>query len=155
MPLLDLIQFSRELTARRNKAALLLTPDLPAQRTCAEQIAAAVGAAHLDVLDRFQSDSSLVEQLAGFSADDLFKLLAAQKSPLLIVSGIEFLLAAWISQGDPKQVKLKLCQQIELWERAPAFLLVTQQDPVFADYQPTRHRGSRIVIQLSQTLSLS
>ena len=81
MPLLDLIQFSRELTARRNKAALLLTPDLPAQRTCAEQIAAAVGAAHLDVLDRFQSDSSLVEQLAGFSADDLFKLLAAQKSP--------------------------------------------------------------------------
>ena len=155
MPLLDLIQFSRELASRRNKAALLLTPDMKAQRSNAEQIAVAIGAIHLDLLDRFQADASLVDQLAGFSSEHLFKLIAAEKSPLLVVSGLEFLLAAWITQGDAKQVKLKLCQQIELWESDPAFLLVLQQDTVFADYQPTRHRGGQIVIQLSQTQSLA
>lgn len=159
MPLLDLIQFSRELATRRaqhNKAALLLTPDLREQHACAAQIAAAVGAPHFDVLDRFQADASLVERLGGFSTDDLFKLITAQKAQsLLVVSGIEFLLAAWLTQGDPKQVKCDLCRQIELWEYAPAFLLVAQHDPVFAAYQPTRHTGSQIVIQLSQTLSLA
>ena len=155
MPLLDLIKFSRELASRRNKAALLLTPHLCAQRACAEQIAAAVGALHFDVLDLFQAEPLFTERVAAFSAVDLLKRIAAQKSPLLVVSGIEFLLAAWLSQNDPKQVKHNFCQQIELWERSPAFLLVLQQDPVFAEYQPTRHRGSQIVIQLSQTLSLA
>ncbi len=155
MPLLDLIQFSRELATRRNKAALLLTPGLREQHACAAGIAAAIGAPHFDVLDRFQADPTLAGRLAGFSADDLFKLIAAQKSqPLLVVSGIEFLLAAWLSQGEAKQVKRSLCQQIELWERPPAFLLVTQHDPIFAAYQPARHTGSRVIIELSQTLAL-
>jgi hypothetical protein len=154
MPLLDIIQFTRELPTRRNKAALLLTPDLQAQRSCAEQIATAAGAVYFDVLDHFQSDATLAKQLAGFSPDDFFKLLSAQKSPLLIVSGIEFLLASWISQGDAKQVKVKFCQQIELRERPPAFLLVVQQDPVLASYKPKRHTG-QLVIELSQTLALT
>ena len=86
---------------------------------------------------------------------DSFKLIAAQKSqPLLVVSGMEFLLAAWLAQGDAKQVKRSLCQQIELWESPPAFLLVAQFDPVFASYQPTRHTG-QVIIELSQTLSLA
>lgn len=155
MPLLDLIQFlTNDLPARRNKAALLLTPDIQAQRTCAEQIATAAGAVHFDVLDHFQSDAALAEQLAGFSLDDLFKLVAAQKSPLLVVSGIEFLLAAWISQGDAKQEKEKLCKKIELWENAPAILFVVQQDPVLASYKPKRHTV-QLVIELSQTLALT
>jgi hypothetical protein len=155
MPLLDLIKFSRELATRRNKAALLLTPDIREQHACAVGIAAAIGAPHFDVLDRFHADTTLADRLGGFSADDLFKLIAAQKSKLLVVSGIEFLLAAWLAQGDAKQVKRSLCQQIELWERAPAFLLVTQHDPVFAAYQPARHTGSQVIIELSQTLSLT
>lgn len=156
MPLLDLLKFSRELVTRRNKAALLLTQDLREQHAHAAQVASALGAPHFDVLDRFHNDPTLADQIAGFSASDFFKLLAAQKSqPLLVVSGIEFLLAAWLTQGDAKQVKRNLCQQIELWERAPAFLLVTQHDPVFAAYEPTRHTGSQVVIELSQTLSLA
>jgi hypothetical protein len=155
MPLLDLIKFSRELVTRRNKAALILTPDIREQRACAAGIAAAIGVEHFDMLDLFQADAKLADNLPGFSADDLFKLIADHKAqPLLVVSGIEFLLAAWLTQGDPKQVKLKLCQQIELWERVPAFILVAQQDPVFAAYKPTRYTGD-LVIQLSQTLSLA
>ena len=153
--LLDLKKFAAELAMRRNKAALLLTPDLTAQRTCAEQIATAIGATHLDLLDRFQSDVGLTAQLPGFSPDDFFKLLSAEKTKFVVVSGLEFLLAAWISQDDAKTVKLKLCQSIELWERTPALLLVVQPDSIFADYQPTRHRGSQVIIHLSQTLSLA
>ena len=158
MPLLDLIKFSRELATRRNKAALLLTPDFREQHACAAGIAAAIGAPHFDVLDRFQADPTLADRLGGFSVDDLFKLIAAEKpQPLLVVSGIEFLLAVWLAQGDAKHVKRALCEKIELWEgrEKPAFLLVTQQDPVFAAYQPTRHKGSQTVIQLSETLSLA
>jgi hypothetical protein len=36
----------------------------------------------------------------------------------------------------------------------PAFILVTHEDPVFASYQPERHRGSRVVLHTSQTLAL-
>lgn len=156
MPLLDLIKFSRELATRRNKAALLLTPDIREQHACAAGIAAATGAPHFDVLDRFQADPTLADRLGGFSTDDLFKLIADHKpQPLLVVSGIEFLLAAWLAQGEAKSVKRSLCQQIELWERSPAFLIVAQHDSVFAAYQPARHTGSRVIIELSQTLSLA
>lgn len=156
MPLLDLIQFSRELANRRNKAALLLTPDVREQHQIAAQLATALGAPHLDVLDRFQADAKLTEQIASFAPADFFKLVAKEKSsPLVIVSGLDFLLAIWIAQGDAKQVKLDLCRQIELWEQKTPFLLVAQQDSVFADYTPTRHTGSQVIIQLSQTLALA
>jgi len=155
MSLLDLRQFSAELIGRRNKAALLLTPNLAEQRSYAAQITAAVDGFHLDVLDLFQSDESLTTRLASFSMDDLFTLIGAHKDQrFLVVSGIEFLLAAWLSQGQPKEVKRTLCHQIELWENQPAFLLVTHHDPVFADYEPQRHRGGHIVIEMSQTLAL-
>jgi hypothetical protein len=158
MPLLDLLKFCQELPARRNKAALLLTPDVREQRACAAQIAAATGATHFDVLDAFQADALLTERLASFSSDDFFALVVAQKAqPLLIVSGLEFLLAAWLSQDNPKELKRRFCHQIEMWEgrdKQP-FLLVTQQDPVFAAHTPGRFTDGPLVIELSQTLSLS
>ncbi len=157
MPLLDLIQFCRELPARRNKAALLLMPELNGQREYAAQIASAASAAYFDVLDAFQADATLSERLAGFSSDDFFRLITSQSAPLVIISGLEFLLAAWISQGDPNQVKRQFCQQIELWDsrEKPAFLLVAQVDAIFSQYEPTRYRGSRIVISLADTQALS
>jgi len=153
--LLDLRQFVAELKGRRNKAALLLAPDLLEQRSYAAQIAVAVGGFHLDVLDLFQTDESLTSRLATFSTGDLFQLIGAHADRgFLVVSGIEFLLAAWLSQGNPKEIKRLLCQKIELWENNPSFLLVARQDPVFAAYKPERFTGSDIVIQMSQTLAL-
>jgi hypothetical protein len=158
MALLDLLKFCRELPARRNKAALLLTPDLREQRACAAHIAAVAGARHFDVQDAFQVDATLTERFAGFSSDEFFALVAAQKAqPLLIVSGLEFLLATWLSQDNPNEVKRRFCHQIEMWEgrdKQP-FLLVTQQDPVFAAYAPGRFIDGPLVIKLSQTLSFS
>lgn len=158
MALLDLLKFCRGLPARRNKAALLLTPDLHEQRACAAQIAAATDATHLDVLDAFRVDATLMERFAGFSSDEFFALVAAQKvQPLLIVSGLEFLLAAWLSQDNPNEVKRRFCHQIEMWEgrHKQPFLLVTLEDPVFASYAPGRFTDGPLVIKLSQTLSIS
>lgn len=153
--LIDLRKVAAELADRRNKAALLLTPDVRAQRAYAAQVAAAVGAFHLDVLDRFQADETLSARLASFSMSDLFALIEAHKDKrFLVVSGVEFLLAAWLSQGQPKEVKRALCRLIEFWESQPPFLLVTHHDPVFADYKPERHRGGPIVLEMSQTLAL-
>lgn len=154
MSLIDLRAFTKELIARRNKAALLLTPEISQQRAYAAQVAAAVGGFHLDVLDLFQADPSLTARLSAFSLDDLFTLIGERKEPLLIVSGIEFLLAAWLSQGQPKEVKRTLCHRVELWEKSPAFLLVTHHDPIFADYRPERYRGAQLILEMSKTLAL-
>lgn len=157
MPLTDLTQFCRDLVARRNKATILLVPDLQAQQEHASQIAAATGALHLDVLDLFQSDAALTARLGEFAIDDLLKLLASYRDDyeLLVVSGIEFLMAIWFSQGDPRQVKRDLCQRLELWERKPALLLLTLHDSTIASYQPTRHTAGALVLELSQTASLT
>ncbi len=153
--LIDLRKFAAELRDRRNKAALLLTPDILGQRAYSIRLAAATGGFHLDVLDRFREDESLTARLAVFSMDDLLSLFAQHKNQRLIVaSGIEFLLGAWLGQGEPKRVKHSLCQKVELWERQPAILLVTQHDATLADYRPERYRGGPVVLETSQTLAL-
>jgi hypothetical protein len=78
----------------------------------------------------------------------LLSLVTKQKlHQLLVLSGLEFILGVWLSQGEPRQVKRSFCQQIELWEGPPAFLLVTQDDPLFAAYQPERFRGGQVVVK--------
>lgn len=154
MSLLDLRQFALELADRRNKAALLLTPDVTQQRAYAEQVARAIGGEHLDILDQFTADENLAAALASFSMDDLLSFIGKQKARFLVVSGIEFLLAAWLSQGHAKQVKLQLCEKIEFWQADPPFLLVTHHDPVLAAYEAQRFTGGPVVIQMSQTLAL-
>ncbi len=155
MPLLDLKQFSSELAVRRNKAAMLLTTDLREQHACAAQLATAIGAPHLDVLDAFQADASLSDRLAAFSPDDFLALVAARTAqPLVVVSGVEFLLAAWLCQGETKQVKRDFCFKLEHWENKPAFILVAQHDPVFIGYKPHRHSGFS-VMELSEVKSFT
>ncbi len=156
MPLIDLPQFCRELAARRNKAAMLLVPDLREQRDHAIRTAAATGAFHLDLLAHFQAHPELASSIATFGSDDFFELVASHRDhPLLVVSGIEFLLAVWISQGDAKQVQRQFCRSIEFWERSPAFLLVACHHPVLATYLPERLTGGQIVMELSQSASLT
>jgi hypothetical protein len=141
----DILQFGNELVRRRNKAALVLTPDLREERGYAAQLATATGALHLDLLDYFEVHEDL--SLVTFSLEELCSLIARQKpARLLVLSGLEFILGAWFSQGEPGQVKESLCRRVELWE-GPAFLLVTQDDPEFAAYQPTRFRGGQVVVK--------
>jgi hypothetical protein len=151
----DMRQFATRLVERRNRAALLLTPDLPGQQAYAARLAGALNAPHLDVLTRFQEDQTLLSRLTHFSFDDLLALIAEHRqNQLLVVSGIEFLLGAWLSQHESKQFKTDLCRKIEFWQQSPAFILVTHEDPVFAAYHAQRFSGSRVVLHTSETLSL-
>jgi len=154
-PLKDMHRIAAEVIDRRNTALLLLTPDIREQRAYAAQLASALEGFHLDVLDQFRADEALTARLVTFTFDDLLSLIADQKGHrLVVVSGIEFLLGSWLSQGEPNQFKRSLCHQIELWEKQPAFILVTQDDPTFAAYLPDRRRDSVVVLKLSDTLAL-
>lgn len=151
----DMRLFAEQLVARRNRAAMLLASDAAGQQAYAEKLASHLQAQHIDVLAVFQKDEKLLARLSYFSDDDLLEWIAQHRDQkLLVISGIEFLLAVWLSQGEPSQVKRTLCQKIEFWQQSPAFLLVIQEDPVFAGYLPERHRGSRIVLPTSHTLAI-
>lgn len=155
--LIDMRQFAARLvdSTGRNRAALLLSADLAGQYSYAVQLANALDAPHLDLLTRFQEDQTLLARLSYFSFDDLFAYIAENReSSLLVVSGIEFLLGAWLSQNESKSFKTDLCRKVELWQQSPAFLLVTHEDPVFAAYQSQRHTGFPITLHLSETLAL-
>jgi len=151
----DMRTFAARLVERRNRAALLLTPDLAGQQSYAAQLAQVLGATHLDVLTRFQEDGTLLSRLSTFSFDDLLNLISEHRDRrLAVVSGIEFLLGAWLSQGESKQVKRSVCEKIELWQQSPAFILVTHEDPVFSAFQPERFPGTQVVLHTSETLAL-
>lgn len=153
--LTDLRELAAALPNRRNKAAMVLHPHLTEQRSYAAQLAQAVGWPHLDLLKTFRDSPELTERLVIFSMSDFFSYLGQQTgTPGLVVSNIEFVLAAWLSQGKPRDVKTDLCKRVELWERSPAFLLVTSDETVLANYQPTRHSGSPLILKTSQTLAL-
>lgn len=154
--LIDLREFAATLRGRRNKAAMVLHPQIEAQRAYALRVAEELGWAHLDMLMIFADNAQLAERLAEFSQADFFDHLRKEGDDRgVVVSGIEFLLAAWMSQGKPREVKCEFCSRLELWERSPAFLLIIHEDPVLANYQPTRHPGSRLILKTSETLALT
>jgi len=151
----DMRTFAARLVERRNRAALLLTPDLAGQQSYAAQLAAMLDATHLDVLTRFQEDGTLLSRLSTFSFDDLLNLISEHRDRrLAVVSGIEFLLGVWLTQHEPKQFKADICRKVEYWEGTPAFILVTHEDPVFFAFQPERFPGTQVVLHTSETLAL-
>lgn len=153
--LTDLRELAASLPGRRNKAAMVLHPQITEQRTYAADLANAVGWPHLDLLNVFTDNPELTERLVVFSMSDFFDYLAQQKNAAgLVVSNVEFVLAAWLAQGKPRDVKTEFCSRVELWERSPAFLLVTYDEAVLSNYQPTRHTGSPLILKTSQTLAL-
>lgn len=154
--LTDLQELAASLPARRNKAAMVLHPRVTEQRAYAAQLAQAVGWPHIDLLKIFSEKPELTERLVIFSMSDFFDFLGQQTgTPGLVVSNIEFILAAWLAQGRPRDVKIDLCKRVELWERSPAFLLVTSDEATISNYQPTRHTGSPLVLKTSETLALT
>lgn len=155
MNLINLREHSAALLQRRNKAAVVLYPKITEQRNYAQQLASAVGWPHFDLLNEFSEKADLTDQLVAFSMSDFFDYLKQQKSSNgIVVSNIEIVLTAWIAQGTPVDIKNDFCSRVELWERSPALLIVTQNDPVFANYQPTRHTDSRLIMKTSDTLAL-
>jgi hypothetical protein len=151
-----MVAFVRDELPRRarGRACFLLTQDYTGQTIWADRLAALAGVPHLNVLRHFGANPDLASRTSTFTVRDLFQLATAESKsqPVLIVSGFEFLRAAWSGQSLNLEA---LASEVELWNRRPALLLVTQHDPAIANRPYTRYPTQRTVIDQSKTVSLS
>ena len=150
---IDIVREVKELPQRaRGRACVVLTHDYTEQKVWASKLAAQTDAQHIDLLDHFASDPDLVEGLGGISIPKLFALLSSIAGPrILIVSGLEFLLATWAGQTD---AMAKFGHQVEYWDGSLALLFVMQYDAVLAPRPFTRYPQYRFVVDQKETFAL-
>ena len=149
----DLMDLAKELPKRqRGRACIILTRNYPQQKAWATKLAGLVGVDHLNLLDEL-ADADPTFKMAGLSVDGLFKYLENRsESPLLIVSGLEFIKATWAY--NPRRTMGQLAQQVEMWSRKPALLFVTQYDTLLAKMKFSRFSNLRFVVDQQNTISL-
>lgn len=149
----DVIRLVKDLPARaRGRACVVLTHDYAGQKAWAAKLAALTGSKHLDLLDHFAQDADLAATIATVSVDKLFTYLAGQGStPVLIVSGIEFLTATWA--GQPSAVD-QFANRLETWNQTPCLLFVMQYTKALAGRQFRRYRQYTFVVDQADTLQL-
>ena len=150
---IDILKFVAELPKRaRGRSAVVLSRDFAGQNAWAAQLALKTGAEHLNILNHFESDASLSARVGAFMVDDLFKLLRNRgQAPVLVVTGLEFLLAAWAGQVKAME---KFASQLELWQERPALLFVMQYDRALAERKFTRFPSLVFIVDQSNTLAL-
>ena len=123
------------------------------QKEWAAKLADLTGSEHIDLLELFANDADLSGRIAEFSASKLFAFLKNRsKSPVLIVSGLEFLKATW--SGLTNAVH-EFASRLENWDQRPALLFVMQYDKSIAKYQFLRHRQYPFVVDQKETFAIS
>ena len=137
---------------RRGKGCIVLTEDYSGQKSWAAKLADLTKNRHIDLLDYFNSDPELAGRVGSFTVDELFILYSTFKdSKVLIVTGLEFLRAAWAGQSN---VLESLAHRIENWESTPALLLVIQFDAGLAKRKFARHPGQVFLVNQKETYAL-
>ena len=151
---IDIVQEVKELPKRaRGRACVVLTHEYERQRSWVEELAAQADAQHLDLLDHFSSISDLADNIGQFTVQNLFALLGSRKShKVLIVNGLEFLLATWTGQKNAIE---QFAHQVEYWDRSPALLFVMQYDGLLASREFVRYPQYRFVVDQKETFVLS
>lgn len=149
----DLIKLSEELTKRlRGNACIILTRDHLRQKAWAAHLASCIGASHLNLLDEMVSPEARCK-IAEFSVDGLFKYLENRSdTPVLVVSGIEFIKATWAY--NPRKTMDQFVKKVELWSKKPALLFVIQYDSFLAQTQFTRFKDLHFVVDQQNTIAL-
>lgn len=149
----DMIKVVQELPDRpRGKACVVLTDDYAGQKEWASKLALTTGMDHVDLLDEFVRDHNLGAKAGGFSVSDLFDYLRSRtESPVLIVSGLEFLKASWDSLSNATH---EFASRMENWNFKPALLFVLQYDKQLATRKFTRFRQYHFVINQKETFAL-
>jgi len=137
---------------RRGSGCIVLTEDCAEQKSWAAKLAGLTESRHIDLLDYFDSDPELAGRVGSLTVDELFILFATFKdSKVLIVTGLEFLRAAWAGQSNALE---SLAHRIETWESSPALLLVTQFDAGLARRKFKRHPGQVFLVNQKETYAL-
>ncbi|MCP4400643.1 MAG: hypothetical protein GY801_25500 [bacterium] len=77
---------------------------------------------------------------------------ASCETPVLIMSGLEFLQATWMAQPGAAE---RFAGRMEIWNQTPCLLYVLQYDKTIATPRPYRRfRQYRFVVEQQETLAL-
>jgi hypothetical protein len=105
----------------------------------------------LDLLDLMAADSALAAKISSLSPAALFDFLTprASTSRVLIVSGLEVVLATWPAASPSMK---QFAARLELWEKKPALVFVIQREPTLEKHTFTRYPQYRFVMDQTQTI---
>lgn len=150
---IDMIELVKELAKRpRGRACIVLAHDHKGQKGWAEKLADLTGSAHIDLLDEFVADEMLAGMITTFSVSDLFDFLQKKNdSHVLIITGIEFIRAAWSALPNASE---EFASHIEMWNKSPALLFVLPFDQGLANRKFTRFPHLTVLIDQKHTLAL-
>lgn len=150
---IDIVQLVKNLAKRpRGKACFVLTSDFHQQKEWAAELAERTGSEHLDLLDLFADDDTLADKVSTFSVAELLDFLKNRgNSPVLVISGLEFLKATWSGQSGAVET---LASKIETWQNSPCLVFVLQYDKELATREFQRFRQHMFVVDQEETLAL-
>jgi len=137
---------------RRGRACMVLTHDYAGQKKWAAKLAEQTSSDHIDLLDYFSANKELSAKIGALSVKDLFDLLKQRKDKdVLIVSGIEFLKAAW-----SKQITIieQFASMVSTWDKTPSLLFVIQYDKQLAEYNFTNRFQYTYLVDQRETLAI-
>jgi hypothetical protein len=151
---LDMIELVQELKSRpKARGCIVLTHDFRGQKEWAAELARQTSSEHLDLLETFARDENLSAGVGEFLVPKLFEFLKGRsKSPVLIVSGVEFLKATWTALPDAVK---EFAHRVETWSHTPCLLFVMQHDKTLAVHKSSRFRQYRFVIDQKETFALT
>jgi len=149
----NMMKLVKELPSRpRGKACIVLTHDYKTQKKWAEKLAEKTGSNHINLLETFSKDTELSNRIGDFLVPNLFSFLKeCGQSPVLIISGMEFLKATWSSQSN---ILEQFTSYIETWNQNPCLLFVLQYDKTIASREFRRFRQYTFVVDQKETLAL-
>ena len=150
---IDMVQLIKDLPSRpRGRACIVLTHDYASQKEWAEKLARQTGSAHINLLEIFVNDADLSNRIGEFLIPNLFSFLKERgKTPVLIISGLEFLKATWASQPN---ILEQFTSYVETWNQTPCLLFVLQYDKTIASREFKRFRQYTFVVDQKETLAL-
>ena len=148
----DMVQLVQELKSRpRARACVVLTHKYEGQKEWTAELARQAGSEHIHLLDCFAREESLSAGIGEFLVPRLFDYFKGKsKSPVLIISGVEFLKATWT--GQPSAME-EFSRRLETWNHSPCLLFVMQHDNRLAFHRSNRFQY-RFVVDQRETLAL-
>lgn len=148
----NMVQLVRDMPSRpRGRACIVLTHKYEGQKEWAAELARQTESEHIDLLELFAQDADLGSKIGQFLIPNLFEFLKGyDNTPVLIVSGIEFLMATWSGQANSVE---QFASHVETWSQKPCLLFVLQYDKIIATRKFTRYKHTFVVDQ-KETLAL-
>lgn len=138
---------------RRGRALVVLSHDFHGLEPWAAELARRLpDAEHVNLLDHFIAHEELGSQAGSTTLDKLFRLLGTlTNKKILVVSGLEFLWAAWSAQSG---IVDAFAHKVETWESRPSLVIVTQYQKKLEDLKSGRF-GHQFSFNQKDTYSLS